>query len=150
MERDMIKQTFAALIGIMGLCLVCRADEHDFQPPGQIGRDPGEGSHNKRPNDSGVEATALMTLKNGRNIFRFDTFGDQAFWGGTLRLHQAIAGKDHGGIGPGVSPSTALAVGLKVDVEALPLPLKKQLAAGKVDLNEPANTVALLELNAVV
>ena len=150
MERNMMKQTIAVLIGLMGLSLLCRADQHDFQPPSQGGRDSGEGAQDGRPNDSGVEANALMALKNGRNIFRFDTFGDQAFWGDTLKLHQSIAGADHGGIGPGVSPSTALAVGLKVDVEALPQSLRKRLAAGRVDLNDPANTVALLELNAVV
>ena len=91
-----------------------------------------------------------MMLKNGRNIFRFDTFGDQAFWGDTLKLHQSIEGVDHGGIGPGVSPSTALAVGLKVDLDALPQSLTKKLAAGQVDLNDPATTLALLKLNAVV
>ncbi len=108
----------------MSFCLFCRADE--------------------------VEANALKTLKNGRDIFRFDTFGDQAFWGDTLKLHQSIEGADNGGIGPGVSPSTALAVGLKVDVDALPQPLKQKLAAGQVDLNDPASTLALLKLNAVL
>src|SRR4051812_18497152 len=52
-------------------------------------------------------------INEGRQIFRFDTFGDEAFWGGTLKLHQAIAGAAHGGIGAGVSPKTALSVGLK-------------------------------------
>jgi hypothetical protein len=108
----------------MSFCLLCTADE--------------------------VESTALKTLKNGRNIFRFDTFGDQVFWGDTLKLHQSIEGADHGGTGPGVSPGTALAVGLKVDVDALPQSLTKKLAAGQVDLNDPANTLALLKLNAVV
>ena len=58
-------------------------------------------------------------LTEGKNTFRFDTFGDEAFWGGTLQLHQAIEGEKFGGVGPGVSPATALAVGLKVDVDAL-------------------------------
>src|SRR4051794_36828571 len=49
----------------------------------------------------------------GRQIFRFDTFGDETFWGDTLKLHQAIEGGSHGGVGPGVSPKAALAVGLK-------------------------------------
>src|SRR5437879_865117 len=56
----------------------------------------------------------------GRNTFRFDTYGDQAFWGDTLRLHQAIEGSQFGGVGPGLTPRTALAVGLKVDANALP------------------------------
>jgi hypothetical protein len=86
----------------------------------------------------------------GKQIFRFDTFGDQAFWGGALRLHKAIEGKKLGGVGPGVSPKTALAVGLKVDVNALPPSVKEALAAGKVDLDDPATTLALLKLNSVV
>jgi len=58
-------------------------------------------------------------VDEGRRIFRHDTFGDEAFWGGTLQLHRAIAGERFGGVGPGVSPTTALSVGLKVDAEAL-------------------------------
>jgi hypothetical protein len=65
-------------------------------------------------------------------------------------LHEAIAGADHGGVGPGVSPATALAVGLKVDADALPRALRKQLARGEVDLDDPATTLALLRLDAVV
>ena len=99
---------------------------------------------------SSPEVNALREVAQGRRIFRYDTFGDQAFWGDALKLHQAIAGSDLGGVGSGVAPSTALAVGLKVDVDALPLSLKQQLAAGQVDLNAPASTLALLRLNAVV
>src|SRR5215216_5450685 len=86
----------------------------------------------------------------GKQIFRFDTFGDEDFWGGQLRLHEAIEGEKLGGVGPGVSPATALAAGLKVDVKALPRSLRRQLRRGKVDLNDPAVTLALLKLNAVV
>jgi len=73
-----------------------------------------------------------------------------AFWGDTLKVHRAIAGEALGGFGPGVSPRTALAVGLKVDAEALPEPLIQQLKQGSVDLDSPATTLALLKLNAVV
>jgi hypothetical protein len=59
-------------------------------------------------------------VDQGRATFRFDTFGDQEFWGDTLQLHQAIEGAKLGGVGLGVSPATALAVGLKVDEDALP------------------------------
>lgn len=89
-------------------------------------------------------------ISEGRQTFRFDTFGDEAFWGAALKLHQAIAGAANGGVGPGVSPQTALTVGLKVDSEALPAPLVARLRQGRVDLTDPATTVALLELNAVV
>jgi hypothetical protein len=90
------------------------------------------------------------SIEQGKNIFRHDTFGDQDFWGGTLQLHRAIEGAAHGGVGPGVSPATALAVGLKVDQDALPPALVQQIKAGKVDLNDPAVTLALIKLNAVV
>ena len=86
----------------------------------------------------------------GRQTFRYDTFGDQAFWGGALHLQQAIAGENLGGAGPGVSPKTALSVGLKVDADALPASLVEQIKAGKVNLDDPATTLALLKLNSVV
>src|SRR6266498_3397627 len=89
-------------------------------------------------------------IADGQQIFRFDTFGDEDFWGGQLQLHKAIEGAQFSGVGPGVSPNTALAVGLKVDVQALPGSLQTQLNNGQVDLNDPAVTLALLKLNAVV
>lgn len=97
-----------------------------------------------------ISANAQQMIDQGRQIFRFDTFGDEAFWGDTLKLHQAIQGLKSGGVGPGVSPRTALAVGLKVDSDALPNKLLKQLKRGEVDLDDPATTLALLKLNAVV
>jgi hypothetical protein len=97
-----------------------------------------------------TERTDEGVLAAGRHTFRFDTFGDEAFWGDTLRLHEAIEGSALGGAGPGVSPRTALAVGLKVDAAALPASLVADLRAGRVDLDSPATTVALLKLNAVV
>ncbi len=101
-------------------------------------------------NDRAINAYALRMVEEGRQIFRYDTFGSEAFWGDALQLHKAIAGEKNGGIGGGVSPKTALSVGLKVDVEALPKALQDQLKAGKVDLDDPATTIALLKLNAVV
>lgn len=100
--------------------------------------------------DRRIRRSARTMLAQGREIFRFDTFGDEAFWGDTLRLHDAIQGAAFGGVGPGVSPATALAVGLKVDVEALPDEVRAALAAGAVDLDDPAVTLALLQLDAVV
>jgi hypothetical protein len=95
-------------------------------------------------------ANAGDKIARGQQAFRFDTFGDHAFWGDTLKLHQAIEGAAQGGVGPGVSPRTALAVGLKVDVDALPGSIREQLEHGRVNLDDPAVTVALLQLNAVV
>src|SRR5262245_39745068 len=114
-----------------------------------------------RPKDSvaalaqkGVETEnaqhAQAMLGEGKKTFRYETFGSEAFWGDALQLHKAIAGEKNGGVGPGVSPKTALSVGLKVDADALPSALKTQLQAGKVNLDDPATTIALLKLNAVV
>src|SRR6185437_10126133 len=97
-----------------------------------------------------VVENAAQKVEQGEQVFRFDTFGDQAFWGDTLKLHKAIEGAKLGGVGPGVSPKTALAVGLKVDVDTLPRSLVEQIEKGKVNLNDPAVTLALLKLNAVV
>ncbi|HUQ50878.1 MAG TPA: hypothetical protein VM692_01575 [Gammaproteobacteria bacterium] len=93
---------------------------------------------------------AAQQVSRGRNTFRFDTFGDQEFWGGALRLHEAIAGAANGGVGPGLSPKAALGLGLKVDAKALPGPLVARLKAQRVNLDDPAVTLALLKLNAVV
>ncbi len=79
--------------------------------------------------------------REGREIFRYDTFGDEQLWTKVLRMHEVIET---------VSPATALAVGLKVDVEALPAAVVEALKAGKVNLNDPAVTLELLRLNSVV
>jgi cytochrome c2 len=101
-------------------------------------------------NDRQINTHARGMVEQGRDIFRFDTFGSEAFFGDALQLHKAIAGAQNGGVGAGVSPKTALAVGLKVDADALPEALKQQILAGKVNLDDPATTLALLKLNAVV
>jgi hypothetical protein len=108
-------------------------------------RGPGDGVRGAAP-----LATAAELVAHGRQTFRFDTFGDEAFWGGTLKLHQAIEGARFGGVGGGVSPATALAVGLKIDSTMLPDALLDAIRQGRVDLNDPANTLALLNLKAVV
>jgi cytochrome c peroxidase len=102
------------------------------------------------PRDFATEAHALRQIREGRETFRFATFGDEAFWGDGIGLHLALAGAANGGVGPGVSPATALSVGLKVDVDALPRSLQRALAHGKVDLDDPKTTLELLRLDAVV
>ena len=100
--------------------------------------------------DSTIVENAKTLLEKGRAIFRFETFGDEAWWTDTIQLHKAIAGERHGGIGAGVSPATALAVGLKVDIDAIPRNIQQHIRLGKVDLGDPALTLTLLELDAVV
>jgi len=87
--------------------------------------------------DNGPDQPTPDQLARGQQIFRFDTFGDETFWTDTLRIHEVITA--------GVSPATALSVGLKVDADVLPPGLLET-----ADLNSPATTVALLKLNAVV
>jgi mono/diheme cytochrome c family protein len=89
----------------------------------------------------GAQPTSSAKTSDGRQIFRFDTFGDEQLWTDTLQMHQAISS---------VSPATALSVGLKVDVDALPPALVAALQAKQVDLTDPAVTLELLRLNAVV
>src|SRR5262249_15953911 len=100
--------------------------------------------------DQAMNDHAVHMINKGRAVFRFSTFDDQTFWGDELQLHKAIEGSKFGGVGPGLSPKAALAVGLKVDVDALPPALIQQLKDGKVDLNNPAVTLALLKLNSVL
>jgi len=91
--------------------------------------------------DSQISNNAKAMVGQGRHIFRFDTFGDEVFWGDTIRLHEGIAK---------VSPKQALAVGLKVDSNALPKEIVDALKRGDVNLNDPAVTAQLLQMNAVV
>ncbi|MFW2371826.1 MAG: hypothetical protein ACN4GM_01795, partial [Gammaproteobacteria bacterium] len=112
--------------------------------------DSGERRKNEHKHEHEQHKEALDLIKEGKQTFRFDTFGDERFWGDQLRLHEAIAGEANGGVGPGISPATALALGLKVDVQALPKRLRKKIKRNKVDLDDPATTIALLQLDAVV
>jgi hypothetical protein len=100
--------------------------------------------------DARIRTQAIESFRQGRETFRFDTFGDEEFWGGKLQLQRAIEGQQLGGVGAGVSPNAALALGLKVDVDALPAPVLGALRAKQVDLNSPATTLVLLKLDAVV
>lgn len=100
--------------------------------------------------DEAIEANADEMVEEGREIFRFDTFGSEEYWGGQLRLHEAIAGEERGGVGTGLSPSAALELGLKVDADALPPEVVTALQQGEVDLNDPGVTLTLLQADAVV
>src|SRR5438105_4621575 len=97
-----------------------------------------------------INQYAQRMIDQGRQIFRTDAFGSEAFWGDALQLHKAIAGEKNGGVGGGVSPKTALSVGLKVDADVLPATLKQQIKDGKVNFDDPATTLGLLKLNAVI
>ncbi len=89
-------------------------------------------------------------LAQGKRTFRYDTFGSEDFWGGQTKLHLAIEGSKLGGVGPGVSPKQALALGLKVDMDAVSPAIAGLIKQGRVDLSDPANTLLLLKSNAVI
>jgi hypothetical protein len=97
----------------------------------------GGGSDQSR---SAIDESVLV--EQGKQIFRFDTFGDESQWSDTLRMHEVIA--------TAVDPTTALSVGLKVDAEALPPAVVAGIQNGSIDLKSPDTTIALLKLNAVV
>jgi hypothetical protein len=95
----------------------------------------------KKVRDANSTANAQRLMREGQRIFRYDTFGDEAFWGGQLRLHETVAT---------LTPSNALALGLKVDASSAPANVVQQIRHGKLALNDPRNTAALLKANAVV
>lgn len=123
MKFDVVTRSF--ILSLLGLAVVLPAagcGMIEMQTP------------SASPAPSASVGTTDATLDNsrrmveeGRRTFRSDTFGSEAFWGDTLQLHRAIAGDKHGGVCSGVSPKTALAVGLKVDSEALPASLVDQI-----------------------
>ncbi len=88
-----------------------------------------------------AEANSQQMVQHGQQIFRFDTFGDEEFWGGQLQLHQAINK---------LTPRTALSLGLKVDSQALPPAVLEQIKRGQVNLDDPAVTRFLIKQNAVL
>ena len=102
------------------------------------------------PFDAVIASNMQQMMDEGRRTFRFDTFGDEAFWSDGLGLHRAIAGAKLGGVGDGVSPRAALALGLKVDMDALPPNVVAGVKAGTVNMNDPATTLTLIRLNAVL
>ena len=103
----------------------------------------GSDSNDVATNNATTQAGGGNSLiAQGRQIFRFETFGDEAKWTDTLRLHEVIAAA--------VDPTTALSVGLKVDADALPQSVKDGILNGSVDLKSPATTLVLLQLDAVI
>src|SRR5216683_2186982 len=129
------------------LALACACKTAGMQEGTQ---DRGTGSASASGQAAIVEENARQMLAQGREVFRDDTFGSEDFFGGSLGLHRAIAGQKNGGVGGGVSPKTALSVGLKVDAERVPAPVASGIKSGAVSLDDPANTLALLKANAVV
>jgi len=104
----------------------------------------------KIPGRTDIDDNADRLVKEGRQVFRHDTFGSEDYWGGKLRLHEAISGAERHGVGPGLTPHQALAVGLKVDSDAVPKVLMQVLKGGSVSLDKEKTTIELLKADSVV
>ena len=125
-----------SLIAVIAICVQC-SRSFDSNPVAEA-------------NTSPMFEKNKSLIEEGKHIFRFDTFGDEDFWSGLLHIDKAILGAANGGFGLGVSPLTALSVGLKVDAGALPPEVVAGINSGDISLSDPMTTVALLKLDAVV
>ena len=110
----------------------------------------GQAKKTEKENEDPIADNANKMLAEGKQTFRFETFGDEAYWTDALQLNKAITGEKNGGVGGGLSPKAALAAGLKVDMDVIPADVAAAIKAGKVNLDDPAVTLTLLQLNAVV
>src|ERR671913_1959951 len=135
MRRSLVRWSAVIAVAAAGALASCDRDEPTKPQPERL--DPAVATARNR-----TEPLDPALIAAGREIFRFDTFGDEKFWTDTLRMHEVIQ--------TAVTPAVALSVGLKVDADALPQEVKDALAAGQVDLNSTATTLTLLKLNAVV
>jgi hypothetical protein len=102
---------------------------------------PAQDDANKSDFLGDARQNARRLVDQGEQIFRFDTYGDETFWGDQLGLHQVVAS---------TSPSQALDLGLKVDSEKLSPAVVAEIKRGKINLNDPAVTVQLVKANAVL
>ncbi len=135
-----IRHAFVVMTTMMGIAAFCcstSAAAHDR-------------ADKQARDDMRTDVDALKAIRDGRQMFRMNTFGSEAFWGDALGLHEAIAGSSNGGVGPGLSPKAALSLGLKVDVEALPRSVRRAVQNDQIDLDDPGVTLQLLRLDAVV
>src|SRR5687768_17343001 len=134
------------LLGLLCIAIVNLAILIQCESPKQAKRENADDSGNPRTWNTDINENASEMMEKGKAVFRFETFGDEAFWTDKLQLHRAIADKGAGGIGEGLSPKAALAAGLKVDIDVLPKFAKEAVAEGKL-LNDVDFTLALLKIN---
>jgi hypothetical protein len=135
---------FALLPGLLAL-VACHSPAPAETPQNVAVKDAPKESYQRAIDDN-----AKTLLARGRDVFRDETFGSEHFWGDKLRLHEVIAGEKHGGTGQGLSPRTALAVGLRVDFGRIPGALGDVIKGGTLSFDDPENTNTLLKHNAVV
>jgi hypothetical protein len=120
----------------------CKTTKSDTRNTQDLSGDPDEF-------DDAIKKNSKELFDKGQAVFRFETFGDEAFWTDKLQLQKAIADEKHGGIGKGIAPKDALAAGLKVDLAILPRFLRRKIKQGKF-LDDPWVTLELLKINAVI
>ena len=142
MKRSLFFCSCVAVVAMSG-CINAPKDVDTNPAVSAEKRDPDSWTADIRENSSRL-------FREGREIFRHDTFGSEAFWGGKLRLHEAIAGSANGGVGPGVTAHDALRLGLKVDVAKLPSILVEAIRGRSVSLERVETTLELLRADAVV
>lgn len=138
-----ILRSVCAAVLVVGAAAACR----HIKPEESAPRNPAVKRIPGRPD---IEANADRMIDRGRQVFRHDTFGSEDYWGGKLRLQEAISGAERHGVGPGLTPHQALAAGLKVDFDAVPNVLVQVLKGGSVSLDKEKTTLELLKADAVV
>jgi hypothetical protein len=106
-------------------------------------------SRNEDDWNDGIEKYSEQLFEKGKDVFRFESFGDESFWTDKLQLHKAIEGSKYGGVGPGLTPKMALELGFKVDLNILPEFIKEKIKEGKF-LDDVWVTLQLLRVNAVL
>lgn len=130
MKTNKIIRTLGIFIFLISMISCNTDDSGDIVPV-----PPGEGDLNLPELDP-------QLVQEGQQVFRYDTFGDETFWTDVLQMNQVIE--------TGVSPTTALSVGLKVDAEALPAAVVAGIEDGSISLDDPQSTLALISLDAVL
>jgi hypothetical protein len=135
----------AVVLGLLALGASAGVGCGDFDVSTSSARRDGGSSE-----DDPAIAAAVQLVEQGRATFRFDTFGDESFWGGALQLHLWIAGHKKGGVGEGLSARAALALGLKFDLDALPPKLLERMRTDTPDFDDPQLLLDLLQENAVI
>jgi hypothetical protein len=149
-ESISVKKLISCLVILVAAALFIVVTVHRGQAQAESGIQAQAKKGKLKAFNAQIVTNSEKMVEEGREIFRNDTFGDEAFWGGMLKLHQAIQGASLGGVGGGLSPKAALDLGLKVDVGALPNRIVRNLGKGEVDLNDPAVTIELLKLDAII
>src|SRR3954470_22972786 len=138
----LVTLTIVGFVALSTTLLQCKTTKTDTRNHPDMSGDPNDF------NDA-IEKNMKQMFDKGKAVFRFETFGDEAFWTDQLQLNKVIADEKHGGTGKGLTPKQALDAGLKVDLAVLPRALRRKIRQGKL-LDDPWLTLKLLKINAVL